>query len=74
MAENWKRLAIDVIHYRQGLYLSMMDCGPGRVAIWREIRAETAGEIARIVDEVFLERDPVDEFQMDNGAAFCSEI
>ena len=70
VAENWKRLAIDVTHYRQGLYLSMMDCGPGRVAIWREIRSETAGEIARTVNEVFLERGPVEELLMDNGAAF----
>ncbi|XP_029641347.1 uncharacterized protein LOC115216286 [Octopus sinensis] len=30
---NWKRLAVDVTHYRQGMYLSMVDCGPGRLAI-----------------------------------------
>ena len=30
---NWKRLAVDVKHYHHELYLSMMDCGPCRVAI-----------------------------------------
>ena len=32
----------------------MIDCGPGRVAIWRKIRVETAKEI--VVEEVFMER------------------
>ena len=41
----WKRLAIDVMHYRHELYLTMIDCGPRRVAIWGKIRAETAKEI-----------------------------
>ena len=35
--ETWRRLAIDVTHYRQLLYLTLVDCGPGRFAIWREI-------------------------------------
>ena len=48
--ENWRRLALDVTHYRQGLYLSMIDCGPGRVAIWRELRTETAVEIGSILN------------------------
>ena len=33
LTENWKRLAIDVMHYHHELYLTMIDCGPGRVAI-----------------------------------------
>lgn len=41
MKTNWTSLALDVIHYSR-LYLSMIDCGPGRRAIWREIRTETA--------------------------------
>ena len=63
--ENWRRLALDVTHYRQGLYLSMIDCGPGRVAIWRKFRTETAVEIGGILNEIFLERGPVDEVLME---------
>ena len=70
--ENWRRLALDVTHYRQGLYLSMIDCGPGRVAIWRELRTETAVEIGSILNEIFLERGPVDEVLMDNSTVFRS--
>ena len=52
----------------------MIDCGPGRVVIWRKIRAETAKEIERVVEEVFMERGPVEEVLMDNGASFRSEV
>ena len=40
VADNWKQLAIDNMHYRHEPYLSMIDCGPGRVAIWRRIRRD----------------------------------
>ena len=36
---NWTRLAIDITHYLGGAYLSMIDCGPGRLPIWRELHA-----------------------------------
>ena len=71
--DNWKRLAIDVTHYRQIPYLSMVDCGPGRFAVWRELRRETAECIASELEEVFLERGPVEEVLMDNATAFRSE-
>ncbi|XP_076056355.1 uncharacterized protein LOC143034304 [Oratosquilla oratoria] len=71
--ENWGRLAIDVTHYQGTRYLSMVDCGPGRFGIWRELKAETGEEIERVMNEIFLERGPVDEVLMDNGTAFRSE-
>ena len=70
---NWKKLAVDVMHYHHGLYLSMMDCGSGRVAIWKGLWSENAEEISRVLHEIFLERGPVDEVLMDNGAAFRSQ-
>ena len=45
VVENWKQLAIDITHYRHELYLSMIDCGSGKVVIWRRIRTETVKEI-----------------------------
>ncbi|KAK3882626.1 hypothetical protein Pcinc_012994 [Petrolisthes cinctipes] len=73
VGDNWRRLAVDMTHYRHLPYLSMVDCGPGRLAIWRELRGESAVEIAKVLHSVFLERGPVDEVLMDNGAAFHSE-
>ena len=70
--KNWSRLAIDVTHFRQITYLSMIDCGSSRLAIWRKLKGETAEEIVDILNEVFLERGPVDEILMDNSATFHS--
>lgn len=70
---NWKRLAVDVTHYRHKLFLSMVDCGPGRIAIWKELRADNGEEIARMLNDIFLERGPVDEVLMDNSTAFRSQ-
>ena len=35
---NWCRVAVDVIHFNGQVYLSMVDCGPSRVAIWRRLQ------------------------------------
>ncbi|GAB1600614.1 uncharacterized protein LOC115212112 [Argonauta hians] len=68
-----ERLAIDITHYRHKLYLTMVDCGPGRFAIWREVKSEATWAIGDIVEQIFLERGPVSELLMDNGSAFRSE-
>lgn len=72
--ENWRRLAIDITHYQHEPHVTMIDCGPGRVAIWRKIKNETAEEVKRVVEEVFMERGPVEEVLVDNGTSFRSEV
>ncbi|XP_067944891.1 uncharacterized protein [Watersipora subatra] len=42
---NWCRVAIDVTHYGGQVFLSMIDCGPSRFAIWRRLPNETAAHI-----------------------------
>lgn len=49
--ENWRRLAIDVTHYRQALYLTAVDCGLGKFAIWKDLWRETAEWVASILNE-----------------------
>ena len=70
--KNWTRLAIDITHYRGGAYLSMIDCGPGRLVIWRVLYAESASAVAEELEKVMLERSPVMEVIMDNGTVFRS--
>ncbi|KAK4318086.1 hypothetical protein Pmani_010884 [Petrolisthes manimaculis] len=70
---NWQRLAIDVTHYRQVPYLSVVDCGPGRFAIWRKLKRENAQEISAELESIFLERGPVNELLLDNSTAFRSQ-
>ena len=74
VTENWKRLAIDITRYRHELYLTMIDGGPRRIVIWRKIRAETAKEIERVVEGVFMGRGQVEEVLMDNGTSIRSEV
>ena len=71
--ENWIRLAVDVTHYRQVVYLTIIDCGPGRVAIWKKLKRETADCIVSIVNNLFMERSSVDELLMENATVFQSE-
>ncbi|MEL6804156.1 MAG: DDE-type integrase/transposase/recombinase, partial [Bacteroidota bacterium] len=71
--ENWKRLAIDVTHYGQSCYLSLIDCGPSRFTIWRKVRSENAADVSCNLHEIFLERGPPDELLMDNSTAFRSK-
>ena len=73
-SKNWTRFTIDITHYRGGAYLSMIDCGPGRLAIWRELHAELASVVAEELEKVMLECGPVIEVIMDNGTVFHSEI
>lgn len=68
------RLAIDVMHYWQELYLSMVDCGPGRVTVWRWLRSGTVEEISRELNELFLEGGPVDEVLTDKNTAFQLQV
>lgn len=45
----------------------MIDCGLARLAIWRDIQAETA-----LLNELFLEKGP-EEVLMNNGNVFRPE-
>lgn len=69
---NWTRLAVDVTHFNGSCYLSMIDCGPGRFAIWRKLRDESSESILPELREVFRERGPPEQLLMDNGSAFRS--
>ena len=73
VGSSWKRVAIDVTHYRHKCYLTLVDCGPGRYAIWREMKNETADSIVTNLDQIFYERGPVEQILMDNATAFRSE-
>jgi transposase InsO family protein len=69
---NWRRVAVDVTHYGGRLFLSMVDCGQSRFAIWRRLQTESAERIVAQLQSVFIERGPCDELLMDNSMAFRS--
>lgn len=74
VCSNWQRIAIDVTHFGQLKYLTIIDCGPSRFAIWRSIRTETDSEVVGLLEQVFAEHGPPEEILCDNGKAFTSKL
>lgn len=70
--ESWRRLACDVTHFRSKKYLTIIDCGPSRFAIWRELPNETEDVVVKNLLQIFLERGPPHEILLDNSATFRS--
>ena len=63
---------MDITHYNNQCYLSLIDCGPSRFAIWRKLRDESAASIVPELLQIFRERGPPSEILMDNGMCFRS--
>ena len=70
--DNWQRLAVDVTHYNRVCYLTCVDCGPSRFAIWRRIHDESATSIVAELEMIIRERGPPEQILMDNGLSFRS--
>ena len=71
---TWERLAMDVTHFRGKHYLTLVDCGPSRYAIWREIRHSDASQITRELETIFLERGAPAEILTDNATEFRGRV
>ena len=66
---TWSRLGMDVTHYGSQHFLTLIDCGPTRFAIWRPlVRQDSSSEL----ESIFYEREPPEEILTDNDTAFCS--
>ena len=70
--ETWNRLAIDITHYRGQSFLSIIDCGPSRFCLWRQLRRSDSGSVIAQLEQVFLERGAPVEILADNDTAFRS--
>ena len=66
----WERLAMDITHYRGHHYLTLIDCGPSRFAVWKELRHQGSDEVCRVLETVFFERSAPTEILTDNDTAF----
>uniref|UniRef100_A0A5S6R3V7 Integrase catalytic domain-containing protein n=1 Tax=Trichuris muris TaxID=70415 RepID=A0A5S6R3V7_TRIMR len=72
--EIWQRVAMDITHYRGMSYLSLVDCGPSRFAVWRPLRLQSSEAVIRELEAVFFERGPPEELLTDNDTAFRSKM
>jgi transposase InsO family protein len=70
--EVWGRLAVDVTYVGRKPYLSVVDCGPSRFAIWQQLHNETADTAIKLLKRIFMERGPAQQLLCDNGPCFVS--
>lgn len=70
VTETWWRLATDVTHYLGSAYLSLVDCGPSRFAVWRHLRRPDADTVVSHLEQVFCERGAPAELLCDNDTVF----
>lgn len=71
--ENWTRIAIDTTHYNENIFLTCVDCGPSRFAIWRKIVKENSADVVKELQQICLERGPPQEILLDNATIFRSD-
>ena len=70
VAETWWRLAIDITHYLGRAYLSLVDCGPSRFCMWRQLHRPDADNVVDHLEQVFYERGAPVELLSDNDTVF----
>lgn len=68
----WQRVGMDVTHYENRHYLTLVDCGPSRFSVWRSLRLQTTACITEQLETIFCERGAPEELLMDNDNAFRS--
>ena len=68
----WQRMAIDITHVGTRRFLTMIDCGPSRFAVWREIQSQTSEAVIDKLRQVFYDRGAPEEVLTDNDTAFKS--
>lgn len=66
----WQRLAADITHYQNVPYLTVVDCGPSRFVLWRQLKNETGAVVKAELERIFYERGPCKELLTDNGPCF----
>ncbi|XP_065645707.1 uncharacterized protein LOC136076161 [Hydra vulgaris] len=68
---NWERLAMDITHYGTDKFLSLIDCGPSKYALWRQLSSSYGSlAIVRILRLIFCERGAPSEILTDNEPTF----
>ncbi len=68
--EPWERIAVDLVHAQGHVYLSLVDCGPGRFTIWRRLSGESSEAVSTQLHSIFRERGAPRELLTDGGPCF----
>jgi len=66
---TWCRIGMDITHHEGRHYLSLIDCGPSRFAVWKRLRRQDSAAVIEQLEVVFLERGAPPELLTDNDIA-----
>ena len=69
---TWSQLGMDVTDYGSQHFLTLIDCGPTRFAIWHPLVRQDSSSVISELESIFYERGPPEEILTDNDTAFCS--
>ena len=72
--EIWYRFGMDVTHVNGCHYLTLIDCGPTRFAVWRRLQRQDTDSVVRQHESLFFERGAPVEVLTDNDHAFSSGV
>lgn len=72
VAQVWKRTAMDITHINGVHYLTLIDCGPSRFAIWRRLQRQDSFAVIQVLENLFCERGAPEEILTDNATSFRS--
>ena len=72
VTQNWDRVSMDICHVDGEHFLTLVDCGPSRYAIWRRLRRQDTASVITELEAVFLERCAPRELLTDNYNSFRS--
>lgn len=70
----WDRVGMDITHYQGMHFLSLIDHGPSRFAVWRPLRRQDSASVIQQLESVFCERGAPAELLLDNDTAFRSRV
>ena len=70
----WQKVGMDVTHCGSQRYLTLIDCGPSRFSVWRQLKLQTSDSIIKQLEAVFYERGAPEELLTDNDTAFRSKL
>ena len=74
VTQTWHRVAMDITHCNGAHFLTVIDCGPARLAIWRQLPRQDATSVINQLRVLFYERGLPTEILTDNDTAFQSSL
>lgn len=69
----WERLAVDITHVQNQVYLTAIDIA-SKFVIWRPLTDESAREVTQQMTQIFSEFGPPKSIMSDNGTVFRSRM